>query len=218
MAGARAAMYRWLASLVSAPPTLESVRRLRRPDEAAFLGEALGDERLRAALAALARAGDPDEKALRDEYHALFVVPGARFVAPHESVHLDARELDDGTRQPGLLWGPSTLAAGAAYAEAGYQLAAGAGRLPDHIASELSFVAQLCQDEACALQAGDEAAVQAAARRQATFLERHLGRFAPPLCARLEAEAEAPYFRAVAALLRAFVAAEAAAAGALEAA
>lgn len=72
-ATARARVYGFLAQVLSAHPNRESIRGVSR------LAEDLG----------ISRPGDASLSALDQEYMELFVVPGARYVAPYESVFRD---------------------------------------------------------------------------------------------------------------------------------
>ncbi len=209
LASARASTYRFLAALTLGPPAPAALAALRSGDLRAFFPVAFEDTNLAAALANFA-AHEPDERAIADEYHALFVVPGKRYCAPFESVYLDVEQAPDRSGERGLLWGPSTVAVRRFYVETGLPLASDAGELPDHVGTELLFLACLCDDEADAWRSGDEARAAERGERRLEFLRLHLGRFAPRLCDALVVHASQPYFHAVAALLRAFAAAESA--------
>lgn len=65
------------------------------------------------------------------------------------------------------------------YAAAGLSLSPSAKERPDHGAVELQFMGFLCEQEACAWDAGDRQEAARALRRQAGFLDRHLLRWFP---------------------------------------
>lgn len=90
------------------------------------------------------------------EYMELFVLPGARYVAPYESVFRDhwllppvlkrgSNPRESGETIKGLLMGESTLAVRAFYLKAGL---IPEEDLPDHISNELYFLSRLSEMEA----------------------------------------------------------------------
>lgn len=133
---------------------------------------------------------------LQEEYPALF----SRKVLcpPYESCY--------GWR-PG---GPPVLLAGISgfYGAFGLEPSRAHPEVPDHIAVELEFMSALCLKEAYALFHGlaEPQRVMREARR--AFLGAHLGRWADAFADGLEVRAVSPFFRAAAALLRAFLAEE----------
>lgn len=137
---AQAEIYSFLAGAFCSHPTEESVRTV-------------------GALAAELGVPCPVDLSLSEldrEYMELFVIPGARYVAPYESVFRDHWELppvlkrgsnpkETGETIKGLLMGKSTLAVRAIYLQAGVLPEED---LPDHISNELCFLARLCEMEA----------------------------------------------------------------------
>lgn len=91
---------------------------------------------------------------------------------PYESAWVDERGRDRGL---------VSVAVERAYAAAGLGFA-DANELPDHAAIELGFMQLLCDDEERSRDRGDGEALCEYLRRQAEFLERHLGRWFPPFC------------------------------------
>jgi len=137
---AQAELYCFLAGAFRSHPTEESVRPV-------------------GALTAELGIPFPADLSLREldqEYMALFVIPGPRYVAPYESVFRDHWLLppvlkrgsnpgETGETIKGLLMGESTLAVRAVYLQAGVLPQED---LPDHISNELCFLARLCEMEA----------------------------------------------------------------------
>lgn len=115
-----------------------------------------------------------------EEHRSLFVVPGARYVAPYESVYRDAWHLPVPAGGPstgthtvmvkGLLMGASAQAVKRCYLNAGL---APIADLPDHISNELRFLAYLWNREA----AEAPRARRATAKLRARFLDEHLLRW-----------------------------------------
>jgi len=163
-ARARANVYAFLASLFRSLPTEDSVRAVR---------EMAGDLEIE----------DPGPVALKElerEYMDLFVVPNPRYVAPYESVFRDSwsNPVEDGAAIRGLLMGDSSLAVQRCYDEAGV---APADELPDHLATELQFMAWLW-----ALQAEPESGdVAAIAELRSRFRDDHVARWIADLRGRV---------------------------------
>lgn len=95
------------------------------------------------------------------------------------------------------------------YRAFGFQVANTAPQLPDHICSQLEFMAVLCAKQAYALQQGwtDQAEICQEARR--TFLEEHLGRWIYPWSEQIRRVARLPLYPALAALVQTLLADEA---------
>jgi putative dimethyl sulfoxide reductase chaperone len=128
---------------------------------------------------------DPNEAAAT--HHTLF-----RFnIFPYQSIFCDAS---------GLLGGAESERVRAAYLESGFETAE-----PDHIASELHFLAFLCAAEAEARQDGLMAIAAQCQTRQANFLRDHLLTWLPPFVIALE-QAGQPFYAALATLTLDFVA------------
>ena len=172
-ATARAETYALLAAL------------LDRPLDRAGL-DALRDPQMSAALAAAGVDPGPefaslDTDSLRErlsiEFSDIFVAPVGK-IMPHEGLMLDHE--DD-------LSGETPDKVTRFMAGVGYRLPSESGYLPDHIAVELTFVADLARREAAALAAGDAATATRARDIRRDFLIRHLGRWAG-ICARRVAE------------------------------
>ena len=155
-ARARASVYAFLASVFHSLPTEDSVRAVRE-------------------MAGGLEIEDPGPFVLNDlerEYMDLFVVPNPRYVAPYESVFRDSwsNPVEGGAPIRGLLMGDSSLAVRRCYDEAGV---APADELPDHVATELQFMAWLW-----ALQANPESGDMAAiADLRSRFRVNHVARW-----------------------------------------
>ena len=123
-----------------------------------------------------ALALDANASSLTSDYTRLFIGPGKLPASPWESVYVCGEE---------LVFQQSTLDVRAAYHAAGFA-AAGYPHVPDdHIATELAFMAALCDEaEACA-SSGDMPGAKVALGRQAMFLAEHLGCWAGEFAQRL---------------------------------
>jgi len=163
-ARSRASVYAFLASLFHSLPTEDSVRAVRE-------------------MAGGLEIEDPGPFVLKDlerEYMDLFVVPNPRYVAPYESVFRDSwsNPVEDGAPIRGLLMGDSSLAVRRCYDEAGVSPA---DELPDHVATELQFMAWLW-----ALQAEPESSdVAAIAELRTRFRDNHVARWIADLRGRV---------------------------------
>ncbi len=128
---------------------------------------------------------DPNEAAAA--HHALF-----RFnIFPYQAIFRDAS---------GLLGGAESERVRVTYLESGFETAE-----PDHIASELRFLAFLCAAEAEARQDGLNRLADQIVSRQASFLGNHLLAWLPPFVVALE-QARQPFYAALATLTLDFVA------------
>ena len=184
-ATARARVYSFLAEALSVHPDRERIGRVSE------LAEDLG----------ISRPGEASLGALEEEHMALFVVPGARYVAPYESVFRDHWLLpavlrpgsnpgETGTMIKGLVMGTSTDQVRQSYLEAGIFPDA---ELPDHIGNELRFMAHLWAREA---DAGEEEAARLADMREA-FRRDHLLQWIRPLLARVQENDRLGFYRVV---------------------
>jgi TorA maturation chaperone TorD len=163
-ARARASVYAFLASVFHSLPTEDSVRAVRE-------------------MAGGLEIEDPGPFVLNDlerEYMDLFVVPNPRYVAPYESVFRDSwsNPVEGGAPIRGLLMGDSSLAVRRCYDEAGV---APADELPDHVATELQFMAWLWALQA-APESGDVAAI---AELRSRFRADHVARWIADLRGRV---------------------------------
>ena len=128
-----------------------------------------------------------DQNEAAATHHALF-----RFnIFPYQSIFWDGS---------GLLGGVESERVRTAYLESGFETAE-----PDHIASELRFLAFLCAAEAEARQDGLPDIAAKCQARQATFLSDHLLTWLPPFVIALERSGQ-PFYAALAILTLDFVA------------
>jgi TorA maturation chaperone TorD len=141
---------------------------------------------------------------LRQEFWDLFVVPGKRFVAPAQSVYLDAREIE-GERVGGLLMGDSAIHMKRALAAAGLDLDGTQPLPPDHVAVELSLLCHLCDRERAAWERGDPDAAMETRRAAERLLGDHLLRWLPKLRERVARHAQLSFYPRVMDLLVRFV-------------
>lgn len=153
--------------------------------------EALG-EQLIGSLELSDASEDGALRALQTEYNRLFFGPGRPQVPPYESCHCDRR---------GLVMGPSARDVERQYAEAGLGLAPDHRDLPDHVATELGFMAYLTREEARAEDRDRRLWVQ----RERRFLREHLSRWLPTFCRRVRKASQHGFYVALAELTETFV-------------
>jgi TorA maturation chaperone TorD len=118
--------------------------------------------------------------ALRREYTRLLIGPGEMACPPYESVHRDG-ESEDAT---GPVLGPSTDAVERWYREYGLAVDPDWVEMPDHVATELEFVAYL-------FSTGEPAAA-------GQFLEEHLRVWLPEFLDDVAAATELSYYATLA--------------------
>ncbi len=143
----------------------------------------------------------PEKDLLLDlavEYTRLFLGPG-KHISPHESVHKD---------QAGLLWGDSTVEVNKFYEKCEYGLSPKYKGIPDHITVELELMQHLARRESEALREGNGVNVNKIRRLQKRFLSKHLIKWVPAFCEKVEESAELPFYKNFAELTRLFVESE----------
>ena len=75
----------------------------------------------------------------------------------------------------------------------------------DHIATELSFMAYLCQKANDALSSGDNREAKKCIQAQKDFLEMHLAKWVPGLVRDIFNTARTPFYKGIAALTKEFI-------------
>lgn len=134
-----------------------------------------------------------DTERLRLEYHALFTAPFASYVFPFESCYRV-------TTPPGPLMGAAALEVQAAYADAGFAVSADLGEPPDHAALELAFVAELLEQYASTVGAGDSESAGQLPSRVQSFCDDHLNAWLPAFRDRIRCTGASRFYTAVAIL------------------
>jgi len=157
--------------------------------DAQALGPAV--ERLIRALEIKQGQAEQALRTLEIEYNRLFVGPGRPQAPPYESFYRS---------KWGLMMGPSTREVKQQYAEAGLTIAPDYRDLPDHVATELGFMAYLTMREAEAK--GEKSSWL---ERERLFLQDHLSVWVPRLCQRVKEASQHPFYTALAELTQAFV-------------
>ena len=191
----RASLYRLLGHALSRP---EGLRLDALADAADTLGRALAPAVAEPLAQFAAAARETDVTAVADEYGFLFD-RGAR-CPPYEGAWGDA---------PQLAGKPALLADIAGFYTAfGPQPGVGQPDVEDHIAAECEFMSVLALKEAHALAEGDEDGLAVIGAAQSRFVGDHLGRWSASFADGLRDASPLPYYRALADLLRAWVAGE----------
>ena len=151
-------------------------------------------------LKALARA-EADPKYLGElqlDYDALLNVPGPKLTFPYESCYTH-RNID-GTY--GRLWQEPAQDMHLILKEWEIVFAEGWDLIPDHIALELFFMAELCRRTSTAKNAEDEERLQ---EWQVRFFQAHLNSWIFEFVSVFEMKADTDFYRGLAQLLRAFL-------------
>jgi TorA maturation chaperone TorD len=99
------------------------------------------------------------------------------------------------------LLGDAAAAVAVAYADAGFPEPLTDAGPPDHLATELRFLALCAYEEAEAWKRGDRAAALAWLDRESAFLNNHLGAWVPDYCRQLAQRAAESYYAIVARLI-----------------
>jgi len=194
-------MYHFLAGLFMRPPTAAMLALIREEGAAALLpadDEASSPwmremDTFREELKAMA---DP-VASMEGEYTALFVLPTG--VLPHEAVYLDEQK---------RLGGRVTMAVARFYEEAVMDMSNECIEMPDHLGMELECMARLCGLERLFREEDDQESLQVCRAFQRDFMARHLGCWAGQCCEAIINQADYGFYRAVAHITMAFLAAE----------
>lgn len=194
-AKARADVYRLLATVFRAEPTVALVGEFRSE---AF-SDALADLGFPLDGAFHERPVDEIAEDLAIEYTRLFIGPGHR-ISPHESVHLDM-----GRASENMLWSRQTVAVKRFIEATGLQYDDAFSGLPDHISAEFEFMANLAERESRSWQEGDEEDASWFSETEQRFLREHLLAWVPRFCERVIAMAELPFYRRMAETTIAFM-------------
>lgn len=201
-AQARGNLYQFLAAMFLEAPRDELFERMREEEFRAGMIEAFGEGAER-----WLSPPDGDEacEAVRQDFMDLFKVPLAAYTAPYEAVYRDER-LVEGRKVRGLVMGPSTAAVQAIYRRAGVEPDKSHHKeLPDHVSTELAFLALLCRREAEACKAGRKDDLDGILDLQREFLADHVLAWVPRLVERIRASAGTDFFRGIATLLARFL-------------
>ncbi len=188
----RAGAYDLLATMFREPLSATTLRSLRDPAMLQGLSEA------GMALDEAFRNGDEAQlqETLAVDYTQLFHGPRNHH-PPYESVQTGGEEAE--------LNGDATRKVRRFFDTAGLLFDAECRELADHLSVELACMAELAGREAAARETGDAAQVERRVEEQTTFLERHLGRWAPAFGRRVADHAETNFYRQAGRLLTGFV-------------
>ncbi|MEW8506814.1 MAG: molecular chaperone TorD family protein [Candidatus Thiodiazotropha sp.] len=132
------------------------------------------------------------------EFSHLFIGPG-RHISAHESIFAEV----DG--DSGSLWGAKTVEVKKFIETTGLDYASRFTGLPDHISVELEFMEKLTRWEAAKWTEMDRASAEYCMSVQRMFLQRHLLAWIPSFCDAVMAQAEIPFYREMAELMRNFL-------------
>lgn len=160
-------------------------------EEPAIAGALEGIERCGADLREL----EPDgaRLALEVDYNRLFVGPGSLLAPPYESYYASARAGGGA----GRLRTDDERAVVRAYRAQGFCMPDAFVDLPDHVAVELDFLAQLARREAICWDIGNAASAEALQQAQEAFRREHLGAWVGDFAVLVAAGARTPFYPAL---------------------
>ena len=193
-ATARASLYALFAALFDRPLDAAGLAALREPTLSAALAAAGIDPGPDFATADAAELREQ----LSIEFSHIFVAPVGK-IMPHEGLMIGGE--DD-------LSGDAAARVARFMADVGYRLPPESGQVADHIAVELSFMADLAAREAVALAEGDSARATRAREIQRDFLRRHLGRWSGVFANKVQQRDGTGFYAMLASALTAFIASE----------
>ena len=196
MAQARRGIYTFLSSVYVGLPSDQLIDTILTESFLTSLA-GIADGAFLRDLRKCATSFDGRYQDLKVEYSSLFVVPLAQYVKPYESAHRE-----------GPVGGATTRAVRSFYHKMGGDVSGSFRDLPDHVAAELDFMAYLCDEERKAWRSGRNAAALHWLQGQKHFLDEHLSRWIPSLCAEIEAKTETLFYKGLAGFTREYVAAD----------
>ena len=193
-AKSRSNIYGLLATVFREEPSEAFIKELRGPRLAGVfsdLGVELGEE-----FFSIPEFDAMEELGL--EFTRLFVGPDSH-ISAHESIFTD---MDGGT---GGLWGTRTVEVKNFIETAGLDYDPTFTGIPDHISVELEFMQKLAEWEADKWDQKDPENAQYCQKVQGIFLEKHLLCWLPKFCDEVIAQAEIPFYQAMAELSKSYI-------------
>ncbi len=193
-AKSRSEVYALLTAVLRQEPTEAFIKELRSPQLTGTfsdMGVELGEKFYK----------DPESnvvEALELEFSRLFIGPG-RHISAHESIFT---ELDSGV---GGLWGLKTVEVKKFIESTGLDYEPQFTGIPDHVSVELEFMQKLTEWEADKWMQEDRKNAEYCRSIQRMFLEQHLLGWIPKFCDAIMAQAELPFYRAMAEILSSYM-------------
>ena len=187
----RSGFYGFLDTVFRSEPSVDQIKKMK----SSSFRNALGDLDL--------GLFETSEKELAEklavEYAALFLGPGGH-VSPHESVHVEGG---------GQLLSEVTVAVKNYIEACGFEYDRNYHGLPDHISTELEFMAEVTRQEAVAWQECDFKKILNCLEFEHEFLGLHLSKWVPEFCKKVLERAELPFYRRIVEMAQEFLIAEA---------
>jgi len=180
----RSGLYGFLATIFRSEPSEVQIKGMKSPS----FQEALGGLDFGFL--------DPDETELAGElateYAALFREPGGH-VSPHESVHV---------QEGGQLLGEATNEVKNYIEACGFEYDPDYHGLPDHISTELEFMAEVTRQEALAWQEENYIKTSNCLEFEREFFDHHLDNWMPVFCDKVLERAQLPFYRCIIELMQ----------------
>lgn len=190
-AKSRSEIYGLLAAVFREEPTEAFIKELRGPR----LSGAFSDMQIDLGKKFYNDPGSEVEEALVLEFTRLFIGPD-HHISAHESIFTEA---DSGA---GGLWGAKTVEVKKFIESTGLDYEPQFTGLPDHISVELEFMQKLTEWESDMWKQEDRNSAEYCLSVQRMFIEQHLSCWLPQFCDEVIAQAEIPFYRAMAELTK----------------
>jgi len=198
-AAQRSVVYAVLARAYLKEPDIDLIQYLKQPEVQSVFGElhcSFGESFLTTQDVLLVRD-------LAAEYARLFLVP-PHHIPPYESFFVGGLNTPAEAFEPALQ-GKASVEVQDFYQDHGIPFAKDATLFPDHVGVELEALHLLCAGEARAVEASNLDQARQYRCLTGRFLAEHPGRWIFTFCDRLIKIAEAPFYRVVAELTKAFL-------------
>ena len=193
LAWERSNFYFFLSSLFLTPPTADTLGTLR--EIAAFsVNSSFISNGTKQLISELENINNEDFRSLVQEYHDLFKVPLSKFVTPYESVY-----------RHGCMSGKSGVDVKKIYTRLGFQIPNEYHELPDHIGTELAFMATLCKEEEKAYKENNPKLITSLQKMEKKFLKEHILCWLPDLCEKIFEKTKNNFYLAIAKITLDFV-------------
>ncbi len=142
---------------------------------------------------------DRIEEELAVEFTRIFIGPG-KHVVPYESIYVP-----DQDGRVGYYWGECTVDVKNWVEHYGLKISEMYDSIPDHVSIELEFMEKVIELEEISWRKGDNETALKCLEVERTFFNKHIIKWVPHFCERVQAAAELDFYREIAGLTKDFI-------------